>query len=65
MSYAASQAELISQVTSQTVYKRDLNNAMYLIDNVDNFFVGKDGKIYIIYAYGNSNFTSEIDIIEI
>lgn len=65
VSYAAAQAELISQVTSQTVYKRDLNNAMYLIDNVNNFFIGEEGKIYIVYAYGNSNFTSEIDIIEI
>lgn len=65
VSYAEAQAELISQVTSQTVYKRDLNNAMYLIDNVDSFFIGEDGKIYLVYAYGNSNFTSEIDIIEI
>lgn len=65
VSYAAAQAELISQVTSQTVYKRDLNNAMYLIDNVNSFFIGEEGKIYIVYAYGNSNFTSEIDIIEI
>lgn len=65
VSYAAAQAELISQATSQTVYKRDLNNAMYLIDNVNSFFIGEDGKIYIVYAYGNSNFTSEIDIIEI
>lgn len=63
VSYAANQAELISQVTSQTVYKRDLNNAMYLVDNVDSFFLGEDGEIYIVYAYGNSNFTSEIDII--
>lgn len=65
VSYAASQAELISQATSQSVYKRDLNSAMYLIDNVNSFFIGEDGKIYIVYAYGNSNFTSEIDIIEI
>ena len=65
VSYAAAQAELISQVTSQAVYKRDLNNAMYLIDNVNSFFIGEGGKIYIVYAYGNSNFTSEIDIIEI
>jgi len=65
VSYAATQAELISQATSQAVYKRDLNNAMYLIDNVNSFFIGEGGKIYIVYAYGNSNFTSEIDIIEI
>ena len=44
-------------------YKRDLNNAMYVTDNVTNFFMGKDGQIYIVYAYGNTNYTSETDVI--
>lgn len=61
--YAKQQAEAIAQATSQIVYKRDLNNAMYITDNISNFFLGEDGKIYIVYAYGNSNFTSEMDII--
>lgn len=62
---AKEQAEKISEATGQTVYKRDLNNAMYLTENVTNFLVGKDGTIYIIYAYGNNSLTSEIDIIKI
>lgn len=62
---ASKQAETISQATGQTVYKRDLNNAMYVTDNVTNFFMGKDGQIYIVYAYGNNNLTSEIDIIKV
>lgn len=62
---AARQAEIISEATGQIVYKRDLNNAMYLTENVSNFFLGKDGQIYIIYAYGNNNMTSEIDIIKL
>lgn len=65
---ANEQAEAISQALSQagqTVYKRDINNAMYVTDNVNHFFVGLDGQIYIVYPYGNSNFTSEIDIIKI
>ena len=62
---AAKQAEIISEATGQIVYKRDLNNAMYLTENVSNFFIGKDGQIYIIYAYGNNNITSEIDIIKL
>lgn len=62
---ANKQAETISGAIGQTVYKRDLNNAMYLAENVSNFFIGKNGQIYIIYAYGNNNATSEIDIIKI
>ena len=38
---------------------------MYVTDNVQYFFVGLDGEIYIVYPYGNSNFTSEIDIVKI
>ena len=62
---ASKQSEAISQATGQVVYKRDLANAMYITDNVTNFFIGKDGQIYIIYAYGNNNITSEIDIIKL
>ena len=61
-------AEALSEALSsagQTVYKRDVNNAMYVTDNVNHFFVGLDGQIYIVYPYGNSNFTSEMDIIKV
>lgn len=62
---ASKQAEKISEATGQNMYKRDLSNAMYLTENVNNFLVGKDGSIYIIYAYGNNSLTSEMDIIKI
>lgn len=62
---ASKQAETISGATGQIVYKRDLNSAIYVTDNVSNFFIGKDGQIYIVYAYGNNNVTSEIDIIKV
>ena len=61
-------AESLSNALSgagQTIYKRDVNNAMYVTDNVNHFFVGLDGQIYIVYPYGNSNFTSEMDIIKV
>lgn len=61
-------AEALSEALAgagQTIYKRDVNNAMYVTDNVNHFFVGLDGQIYIIYPYGNSNFTSEMDIIKV
>lgn len=65
---ANKRAEAVSQAlaqTGQTIYKRDINNAMYVTDNVNHFFLGPNGQIYIIYPYGNANFTSEIDIIKI
>lgn len=65
---ANKRAEAVSQAlaqTGQTIYKRDINNAMYVTDNVSHFFLGPNGQIYIIYPYGNANFTSEIDIIKI
>ncbi len=61
-------AEALSEALAgagQTIYKRDVNNAMYVTDNVNHFFVGLDGQIYIVYPYGNSNFTSEMDIIKV
>lgn len=63
---ANKQAEAVSMaVTGQAIYKRDVNNAMYTTDNSNYFFLGLDGQIYILYPYGNSNFTSEIDIIKL
>lgn len=36
---------------------------IYKIENTSTFFLDKDNYLYIIYAYGNNNFTSEMDII--
>ena len=47
------------------IYKRDINNQIYEIDNTSNYFFGKAGTIYAIYAYGNSEFTSERDVVVI
>jgi len=45
------------------VYERDMNNAMYKVENSNNYFLGPKETVYIIYAYGNSNITSERDIV--
>ena len=45
-----------------SIYNRDINSDMYSIANSNNYFLGKNGAIYIIYAYGNTNYTSEKDI---
>lgn len=47
------------------VYSRDLSDEMYKLMNVNNFFYGPEGALYIIYAYGNNSYTSEMDIIPI
>ena len=46
-----------------TIYQRDYTSDIYNINNVTEYFMGNDNTIYIIYAYGNQNHTSEMDII--
>lgn len=46
-----------------SVYERDINSSIYSIENSNNYFLGPNATIYIIYAYGNSNYTSERDIV--
>ncbi len=45
-----------------TIFERDPENEMYQVENSKEFFV-KNGKIYIVYAYGNENLTSEMDLV--
>ena len=51
--------------TGYEVFKRKKDDPMYNIKNIDNFMIGPGGVLYIIFAYGNSNNTSEMDIVEI
>ena len=44
------------------IYNRDVGSTIYQIENTKQFYVTKDA-LYIIYAYGNDTFTSEIDLI--
>jgi len=46
-----------------SVYIRDYASDMYKIENSDNFLLDKNGYLYIIYAYGNSKYTSETDLV--
>lgn len=47
------------------VYKRDTTSEIYDVKNVKTFIQGPEGELYIIYAYGNTANTSEIDVIKI
>ncbi len=44
------------------IFERHPEDEMYKIENSQEFFI-KDGKIYIIYAYGNENLTREMDLV--
>ncbi len=46
-----------------TLYERDLSSDIYKVENTQNFFLTQDGNIYIVYAYGNDDYTNEMDII--
>lgn len=45
------------------VYVRDEQSKIYKIENTQNFFLGQNNYLYLIYAYGNNNYTSEMDLI--
>lgn len=45
------------------VFKRDINDERYFPENTDTFFLDQNNYLYLIYAYGNNNFTSELDMI--
>lgn len=59
---AQEEAQILVQ-SGYTVYNRDLSKEMYKIRNVSNYFLGTNGELYVIFAYGNNNFTSEMDIV--
>ncbi|MCI9039579.1 MAG: hypothetical protein HFJ29_06910 [Clostridia bacterium] len=59
---AKEEAEVLVQ-SGYTVYNRELNNSIYQLANVENYFLGPNGDLYIIFAYGNQNHTAEMDIV--
>ena len=64
-----SEIKAISDQTSSietegyNVYKRDANDDMYLLSNAETFFLDNNSNLYIVYAYGNTNNTSEMDLV--
>lgn len=59
---AKEEAEILVQ-SGYSVYSRDLNSDIYKLENISNYLLGANGELYIIFAYGNQNHTSEMDII--
>lgn len=60
---ADDEAQAIQSMGYNDIYIRDLESDIYTVDNSGTFFLGDNNKLYIIYAYGNQNFTSEMDIV--
>lgn len=46
-----------------TIYERNPTDDMYKIENATEFFIGNDEKLYVIFAYGNEEFTNEMDLV--
>ena len=46
-----------------SVYPRDSSSDIYDIDNITEYFIGEDNTLYVIFAYGNQNNTSEMEIV--
>ena len=59
---AQEEAQVLLQ-SGYTVYNRNLSDSIYQISNISTFFLGKNQELYIIFAYGNQNFTSEMDVV--
>lgn len=45
------------------IYIRNENDEIYKIENTPNFFIGKDNHLYLVYAYGNNNYTTKVDLV--
>ena len=44
-------------------YLRNLNDEMYKVENTKVFFLGEGKSLYIVYPYGNLNYTTEMDLV--
>jgi len=57
------ESKAIQGMGYNSIFSRDLTSSMYTVENTGTFFLGENNQLYIIYAYGNQNFTSEMDIV--
>lgn len=46
------------------IYVRNEEDSMYKIDNTYNYFLGENNYLYLVYAYGNNNYTSSMDVLK-
>lgn len=60
---ANTEAENLQNMGYNQIYVRDLTSNIYSVDNAGAYFLGPNQELYIVYAYGNNEFTSEMDIV--
>lgn len=60
---ASKEDEALQNMGYTQVYIRDLSSDIYTVENAGAYFLGPNGELYIVYAYGNGEFTSKMDIV--
>ena len=60
---ADNQSKTIQNAGYSVDFSRDLSSGIYSVEKSTTFFLGEDEKLCIIYAYGNQNYTSEMDVV--
>lgn len=60
---ADEEAQKLQSMGYSQTYVRDLQSDIYNIDGANVYFLGPNKELYIIYPYGNSEFTSAMDIV--
>lgn len=46
-----------------TVYQRNISDSMYELENTDTYFIDSNGYLYLVYCYGNTKYSGEVDLI--
>ena len=60
---AYNESQVLQNMGYNQIYNRDLTSEIYTVDNAGVYFLGPNGELYIVYPYGNNEFTSAMDII--
>ena len=63
VSEANAEDQALQSMGLNPVYIRDLESDIYTIENAGAYFLGPEESLYIVYAYGNGEFTSKMDIV--
>lgn len=49
--------------TGRIKYFRDINDKIYKLENTTVYFLGENKSLYVIYPYGNLDYTTEFDLL--
>lgn len=60
---ADAEARAVQSMGYNNIYSRDLEDTRYSVEESSTYFLGPNNNLYIIYPYGNKDFTSEMDVV--